>query len=299
MMTTAVALTDVKPTIKLKNVLFATDFSEASTSALPHAAAIAKEFGGRVFVCHILTSTPLAIGSPGAAPYLYEAEMETARRELAELLRSPWLDSVNPQPIMLSGIFSDQLQHAIHSNDIDLVVAGTHGRTGFRKLLLGSGAEEICRVSSCPVLTIGPDISGDSWINFRIILYPTDFSRESMQALPYANALAEHYGAKLIFLHVVPSERASNAESALAEELRERVKQLIQEKLETGKAEFLIETGNAAKAILKVAGEYNADLIAMGIRNTFAPGVQLGSSTAYGVMSGARCPVLTYRSARH
>lgn len=296
-MKTAVALSEKKSAIKLKNVLFTTDFSEASTNALPHAAALAKEFGGRVFVCHIVTPTALAIGAPEAAPYLYQAEMETAKQELERLLLSPWLESANTKPVMGSGIFGDELQNAINANDVDLVVSGTHGRTGFRRLLLGSTAEEICRVSSRPVLTIGPGIPGRSKIDFKTILYPTDLSDESLHALPYATAIAEKYGAKLIFLHVLPRELAGNPDSVQLEEpLRDRMKELVENGLGTVKAEFLIETGETVDTILNVAGKQNADLIAMGIRNAFAPGVQLRSSVAYRVISAAHCPVLTYRS---
>lgn len=296
-MKTAVAMSEKKSAIRLKNVLFTTDFSEVSTNALPHAAALAKEFGGRVFVCHILTPTALAVGAPEAAPYLYQAEMETAKQELARLLLSPWLDSVDPKPVMLSGIFGDELKNAINANDVDLVVASTHGRTGFRRLLLGSAVEEICRVSSRPVLTIGPDTPGRSKIDFKTILYPTDLSEESLQAVPYATAIAEKYGAKLIFLHVLPSELAENPDSAQLEEpLRDRMKELVENGLDTIKPEFLIEPGETVETILNVAQKENADLIAMGIRNAFAPGVQLRSSVAYRVISAAHCPVLTYRS---
>lgn len=296
-MKSAVALSENKFAIKLKNVLFTTDFSEASTNALPHAAALAEKFGGRVFVCHILTPTALAIGAPEAAPYLYQAEMKTAKQELERLLLSPWLDSVDHKSVMLSGIFGDELKNAINANDVHLVVAGTHGRTGFRRLLLGSGAEEICRVSSRPVLTIGPDSPGRSKIDFKTILYLTDLSQESLQALPYATAIAEKYAAKLIFLHVLPGEFAKNPDSAQLEEpLRDRMRELTENGMGTGRAEFLIEAGETVESILNVARKVNADLIAMGIRNAFAPGVQLHSSIAYRVISAAHCPVLTYRA---
>jgi nucleotide-binding universal stress UspA family protein len=296
-MKTAIAIAEKNSAIKFKNVLFTTDFSEASTNALPYAAALAREFGGRVFVCYIVTPAALAIGAPEAAPYLYQAEMETAKKELAELVRSPWLDSVDPKPVMLSGIFGDELKNAIKANDVDLVVAGTHGRTGFRRLVLGSGAEEICRVSSRPVLTIGPDTPGCSNIDFKTILYPTDLSDESLQALPYATAIAQKYGSRLLFLHVLPRELGQNPDSPQLEEpLRRRMKQLVENSLGTIKTEFLIETGETVEMILTVAREQSADLIAMGIRNAFAPGVQLRSSISYQLLSAAHCPVLTYRS---
>ena len=296
-MSTAVKWPEPKPAIQLKNVLFATDFSQASTSALPYAASIAKDFGGRVFVCHIVTPTALAIGAPEAAPYLYQAEMEGARRGLAEVVRAPELDGADTEALMLSGLFGDQVREAVNNHDIDLVVAGTHGHSGMRRLLLGSAVEEICRVSPSPVLTVGPDTALWSKAGFKTILYPTDLSAESIQALPYARSVAERYGAKVIFLHVVPSELATNPQTVKLEEpLRERTKQLVEEKLGTVDTEFMIEAGEPVETILNVARQRNADLIAMGVRNTFAPGVQLRSSIAYRVITGAHCPVLTYRS---
>lgn len=296
-METAAIVSEPKTAVRLENVLFATDFSQASASALPYAANIAKDFGGRLWVCHIVKPTALAIGAPEAAPFLYQAEMETAKQGLAEVMQAPELEGARPKAIMLSGIFGDQLRNAINGNDIDLVVAGTHGHTGMRRLLLGSAVEEICRVSPRPVLTVGPDIGACSNSGFKTILYPSDLSSESTQALPYANGFAERYGAKVIFLHVVPSELATNPDAVQLEKpLRERARQMVEEKLGTFEKEFMIEPGEAVETILRVARERHADLIAMGIRNAFVPGVQLRSSIAYRVITGAHCPVLTYRS---
>src|SRR5438309_6345392 len=70
------------PVASLKNILFATDFSEASMKAFPYAASLARKFGASVFACHIITPTSLATAAPQSAPYFYEAEYEAATKEL-------------------------------------------------------------------------------------------------------------------------------------------------------------------------------------------------------------------------
>ena len=98
------------------------------------------------------------------------------------------------------------------NNHIDLVVAGTHGRTGLRRLLLGSAVEGICRVATCPVLTVGPDHPA-SRIKLDNILVPTDLSEESMRSLPFVLRIAGAYGAKVTVLHVLPEETAGNPDT--------------------------------------------------------------------------------------
>src|SRR5207244_7706673 len=81
----------------------------------------------------------------------------------------------------------------------------TRGRHGLKKLVLGSGAEQIFRQADCPVLTVGPNVevpAGDA-AAFRHIVFATDFSAGSLHALPYALSLAEENEATLTFLHVM------------------------------------------------------------------------------------------------
>jgi nucleotide-binding universal stress UspA family protein len=100
------------------------------------------------------TSTALANAAPQSAPYFYEAEYEAATKELDNILHSPKLEGIKTKVLLSSGILGDALLDEINRNHIDLVVAGTHGRTGLRRMLLGSAVEGICRVATCPVLTV-------------------------------------------------------------------------------------------------------------------------------------------------
>jgi nucleotide-binding universal stress UspA family protein len=170
------------PVATLKNILFATDFSEASMKAFPYAASLAKKFGASVFACHIITPTSLATAAPQSAPYFYEAEYEAATKELDNIVHSPELEGIKTKALLSSGILGDALQEEIKQNHIDLIVAGTHGRTGLRRFLLGYAVEGICRVATCPVLTVGPD-QPNSRIKLDNILVPTEpFRRKHARA---------------------------------------------------------------------------------------------------------------------
>ena len=283
------------PVVGLKNILFATDFSEPSMKAFPYVAALAKKFGASVFACHVITPTSLVTAAPQAAPMLYEAEYNAASKEIENIVGSPQLNGLKTKALVSSGMLGDALLDAIKNNNVDLVVAGTHGRTGLRRFLIGSAAEEICRVVTCPVVTIGPDCPTAA-INIKRILVPTDLSDESMRALPFVVKLATAYGASVTVLHVLPEETSGNPDAIkLSEPIFTNMVHTFEPQLAPLKADFLIESGAVAETVLKVAREKDADVIAMGIRNEFLPGLHLRSTVAYRIITAAHCPVVTCR----
>jgi nucleotide-binding universal stress UspA family protein len=263
--------------------------------AFPYAASLAKKFGASVFACHIITPTSLATAAPQSAPYFYEAEYEAATKELDNILHSPQLEGIKTKALLSSGILGDALQDEISQNHIDLIVAGTHGRTGLRRLLLGSAVEGICRVATCPVLTVGPD-QPSSRIKLDNILVPTDLSEESMRALPFVVRLDGAYGAKVTVLHVLPEETASNPDTQkLSEPVCRNMIDIFEPRLAPVKAEYIIESGETVGTILKVAQDKNADMIVLGVRDAFLPGVHVRTSVAYRIMAASHCPVVSCR----
>ena len=292
----SIATVTDRNSVRFDNLLFATDFSESSLTALPFVQALARKLGSSVFVCHIITPTPLAVGAPEAAPYLYQAERDNAEKEMAALVASAELRDLKTTSLMPSGILAEEIETAIRDNKIDLVIAGTHGRTGMRRLLLGSAAEEICRVAACPVLTVGPGLSFSENIDLKHIVLPSDLSEESMRSLPYVAQLARAYDSAVTVLHVMPEDAATNPDAkVLSEPVRRQMVHLFEPHLAGLKTEYVIEFGDAVETVLTHARRTKADLIGMGIRSAFLPGFQLHSSFAYRVISGAHCPVLTCR----
>lgn len=284
------------PAVHLRNILFATDFSEYSRQALPYVTNLARMFGSNIYLCHVVTASQLMIAAPEAAPFLYEAQRKRSAEELAEMARLPALEGLKTRVVLASGILEDELIKTINENQIDLIVVGTHGRTGIRRLILGSFAEQICRIAPCPVLTVGPDIVLKEQGRFRKILVPTDFSDESTEILPYVLEMAREYKASITFLHVIPLDAGANINARLlAEDARRTLRKAFGKECGEHRPEFLIEFGHPAQAILRAAAENKIDLIAMGIRHAFAPGIHLRSGVAYQVMAAANCPVLTCR----
>lgn len=284
------------PATKLRTILFTTDFSEESMHAVPCVAGIAAKLGSSVYLCHIVTPNPLIISAPEVAPSLYEDMKEQAAAQLTALAHSAELGSFSPKTVVKSGTFEDELCDIIRENKIDLVVAGTHGRTGVRKLLLGSVVEEICRVATCPVLTVGPGLAPRGAITFSRIVVLTDLSDDSKKILPYLRHIADEYKAETTVLHVMPEELVTNPDAEkLAEPIRRTMMHMFETELPGFKLEFQIGFGETVETVLRTARAKKANLIAMGIHNAFLPGVQLRSSVAYRIMAGAHCPVLTSR----
>jgi nucleotide-binding universal stress UspA family protein len=186
----------------------------------------------------------------------------------------------------------------IRKHEIDLVVTGSRGRQGLRRLVLGSSAEKIYRRATCPVLTVGPNarpLAGE-W-KLKQIIFPTDGSETSLKALPYALSLAEENEATLIFLQLMPLAPAEYRESDEAS-VREALRPLVPADAEAWcTPEFVVRFEFPAEGILRLATEREADLIVMGVRKvseTAVPG-HLPWPIASHVVSEASCPVLTVR----
>jgi len=294
-MVTLPVYASLKSETLLKNILFATDFSEASMKAFPYAVALAKKFGATVYACHTIIPSSLAAAAPQVAPELYEAERSASEDELKNILRSPLLEGIKTESHLSSGLLGDCIAEEIKNKNVDLVIAGTHGRTGWRRLLLGSAVEVICRTATCPVLTVGPGLP-PAPISFKRILLPTDLSDESMSCLPTVAKLAAAFEASVTVLHVLPEEIASNPDiKKLSEPILRIMTGTFKPQLDSIHTEFAIESGDTAETILKVARDSKADLIALGIKNAFLPNLNLRTSVAYRVMAMSPCPVLTCR----
>jgi nucleotide-binding universal stress UspA family protein len=136
------ASTNVDTRIPLNNILFLTDFSEPSRLALPFAAAIARAFGCKVHVLHILIPQLHRIHEFAAEEVL--AEEECAQKDMRQLA-GDLADVPHERLIEREVAVWPAVERVVKSRGIDLIVLGTHGRSGISRLLLGSVAEEIFR----------------------------------------------------------------------------------------------------------------------------------------------------------
>jgi len=284
--------------LTLKHILFTTDFTSVSENAMPYALAMARLYGSKIFVTHAVgPEPPLAIPLE-PVPVEMDPHWQDARRNLAQVLETGAIRTTVREGILEQGNLREVIEDIIQRHTIDLVVLGSHGRHGLKKLVLGSSAEEIFRTASCPVMTVGPRASSNETksANFRQILFATDFSQGSLNALPYALSLAEENQAELTLLHFIPMVPSLHQDMVRAEG-ENRLRALIPPDAEDWcKPHCVVAFEFPAEGILALAAERNADLIVMGVRARGArSSAHLPWAIAYEVVCHAPCPVLTVR----
>lgn len=307
--TRAFAPKQANPTLSVKHVLLATDFSSNSRAALPYATAICRHFGSTLHVAHVFSETSLLLMSEGVdlagMGTLYQDAQADATNHLQEVV-APLKDIPHRIHVRHGNVW-ENLAGIVEESEIDLIVVGTHGRTGLGKILLGSVAEDILRHAPCPVLTIGPnvcapadlpvsDVTGCSiapveW-KPRHILYAANF----MSAAPpvVTIAMAKEFEARLTILHVIENSTKSPANPS-ADQVRQLQAVVPKAVMLPHEPEVAMEFGRAWQRIVKTAAERRVDLIVLGAHCADHT-THLPWSTVHQVVAHAICPVLTVRS---
>ncbi len=289
-----------KQRVGFENILFATDFLPAANAAMPYAVGLAKSFEANLYAMHV--TEPIDYALPPEMWVGMQTAVETEKKHLREELRRNFSEGTL-RIIEAEGDVATELATAIEKYEIDLIVLGTRGRTGFEKVLLGSKAEEILRRAPCPVLTVGPDVPATLGTRGKIasILYATHFGHASAKAARIAVSLAEEYQGKLTALTVLsPDRNDKQGVLEIAEACEEELRGLVPEDAELWcTPHFMVEYGNQpADKILYRAHEVGADLIVLGAHKPEGlPGAatHLPTATVHQVIARANCPVLTVR----
>ena len=286
--------------ISLTRIMVLTDFSEVSDVALQYAMALARRYDAIVYLTHILSPDTYALAEPGLAELTYRRMREAAEQGFHDILTSGKLRGVPHETLLYEGALWPTVERLIQEREIDLVVSGTHGRGEFKKVVLGSVAEEVFRQAGCPVLTVGPQARkrAPHELDLHDILFATDFGPGAARAAQYAFSLAQEHGARLTVLHVVEEAVAYTREGQ--EQLRklhvDGMKQFMPAETENWcKVDFRVAFGAPVEEILNEAHDTGADLILMGAKARKALAGHRPLSIAYNVVTKAKCPVLTVR----
>ena len=300
--------------IGFKRILCPIDFSESSIRSLAYAGALANWYDAQLTVLHVVPTfdpvqLPGDLGQPVHVvnPVPREQVMDELRRTLERTTLS-----VAPTLVAESGHVATTLVDRALSISADLIVIGTHGRRGFKRLLLGSVTEAVLHEAPCPVLTVPPraGAAASDTVTFKRILCPTDFSPSSLQALGFALALARQADGRLTVIHVLEwlaeeEPRMSihfnilEYRRSLEADARERLRTLLAEESQTwAEIDTILAFGRAYREILRAAETNDADLIVMGAQGRGGIDLALFGSSTQQVVRGAACPVLTVRSVR-
>lgn len=281
--------------IGFHRVLAAIDFSPSSIKALNHAIEIARIYGAKFYLAHVVSS----IGYVMVGADAVVAAMDSAAQELRELeqrlSRTGALTGLSHEMLVCRGDIWQQLGQVVKEQGIDLIVLGTQGKTGLRKLALGSVAESVFQHALCPVLTVGPCAPAAPPLHGELnhILYATDLSPESAKAAAYAVSLAREHGAELTIVHVLEKGEAGRG----AEDTREfaaRLQRQVPGDL-PHKWWYEQQFGLVDQTILTLARERHVGLIVLGLHSR-RPFIHPHSWLhAYKIVSEACCTVLTIR----
>lgn len=282
--------------ISFKNILFLTDFSDASRAALVYALAFARHHNAKLFPAHVYNAVPVAYPEGGGV-YNFSPETKQANLEkLDDLVRR---NCNSFEPLVTDGMMEYAVQHWIDEHGIDLVVIGTHGRRGVQRFLLGSAAEAIFRTATCPVLTVGPHVAIKPYDESRIdkILFATDLTRESEYAVSYALSFAHERRAHVTFLHVIPDDVRQYLDHArIVAFCHQELKKLVPEDAQLWcEPEFRVEAGDPAEQIINFAEREFPDLVVLGLPRDKDFSTHFQTGVTYKVVTSAPCPVLTVR----
>jgi nucleotide-binding universal stress UspA family protein len=298
--------------IKLTRILCPVDFSDFSSHALDHALGIALWYGASVTALYVLPPVGSLIpsGDPGLYPgFVFTPEDLQQLKTQLETFVAERHGGVPTESVVLEGSVSGLIAQTARELPADLLVMGTHGRSGFDRLVLGSVTEKMLRKAPCPLLTVPRRASGAVArpTLFRRILCGVDFSTASFRALRYAESLAEESDAHLRIIHVLepasmfepvvmggPGAPALNPNAVAA--AREHLRGLISKEARVySHVTETVTVGKAYREILREATEDRAELIVIGAHGGWAGPGAFGSTTNH-VVRDATCPVLSVRA---
>ena len=143
--------------MEINRILFATDFSEGSSNALPYAVDMAKQYGAKLFFIHVIYDVSKTAGwyvPHVSIDEMYKDMEKSARAELEKSFIEEMKGLKDVEYIILKGTPHEEITRFVEENKIDLIVLGTHGRKGIDRMLFGSTAEQVVRYAPCPVLSV-------------------------------------------------------------------------------------------------------------------------------------------------
>jgi nucleotide-binding universal stress UspA family protein len=294
--------------IQIRHILCPVDLSAFSERALVHAGVLARWYEAELVAVHVIPHLPTIYGLPGLVAIPSVApDAEAVRAEVERFVRTA-LAPLAVEIVVRTGAPAQQILMQAAEARADLLVMGTHGRSGFERLMLGSVTEKVLREAACPVLTVprGAEAHQETAL-FKRILCGVDFSKASELAATHALSLAQEANGSLTLLYVAepaPEEalfrherlRASERQQRVFAEARSRLEKLVPEEARDWcEVDLRLACGKAHREILRIATEEHADLVVLGMHGHDVFDEMVFGSTTQHVARRAPCPLLTVR----
>lgn len=272
----------------MKRILVPTDFSVQAENALKVAAQMARKNGASIYIEHSLDMpNHLALGGNKTAKPEAIYFIRLAEKNFKTLLKKEYLSDLEIHEAIGHGEIYDDVQLAVKEKQIDLIVMGSHGTSGFKEMFIGSNAEKVVRTSNIPVLVIK-----NNHENFEIhdFVFATDFSEECRKPFAAAQKFAKDVGAKIHLLYV--NTPAGFMTSDETQKLMENfVKGMDAEN-------YTLNTYNdtsVEKGVLGFAKANNVQLIGMSTHGRKGIAHFFNGSISEDLVNHANMPVITFK----
>ena len=294
--------------VEFKRILCTTDLSDFSNTALYYGAALARVYAAEVHLCHVIDLPMVSVHGEAFTypPDYMKSLQESGRRQLEELM-APL--SVNWEPHVETGAIASAIARLTGAIGADLVITATHGRSGLKRLLLGSVTEQLIRTVHCPFLIVTPPekkITPDTIERFAVkrILVGCDFSKDSTRAVDYGFSLAQEFQSALHLVHIIepfaykdalmPDPMTADVQTDLNAHLNSKLEKLVPNEARNW-CDVTTDclAGKPFEELIKYAVLHAADLIILGIRGRGLVETLFLGSTTDRVIRRATCPVLT------
>ncbi len=298
--------------MNIRKILFPTDFSGPSNRALDHALVLAHRFNASLVMLHVEVPYATDPNNPRFEFPKLEELFDAIHEQVDKRLGDPELPVVSgdieiKHEVKRAVSAAPEILSFAEDNEIDMIVMGTHGRTGLGHFLLGSTAERVVHGAKIPVLTIhhGEDVLLGHQGKYETILVPIDFSEASRDALKAGAELADKFSSKLLVLHVVePVLSPQNlfagdlSPVVIDSELSLRSQEAFEEfaaGLVPKETEIHLRSGISHKEIIAEAKEQKTDLVVMADQGWSAVERWLLGGTTEKVIRRSPVPVLTVK----
>ncbi len=277
----------------MKKILVPTDFSEQATFALEVAAHIAKKSDSMLTMLHVVeepsgSSIKITGEVKGQSQEhkLYMTKLVHSTRErLEKLAEASYMKGVRAETVMRLGNPYHGIRSIVTEEDVDLVVMGTKGISGFREMLIGSNTEKVVRYAKCPVLTVH---ARPESFDYKNIVYATDMNDAEKGFVETVKETQKMYDAKI---HLVRINTPNNFVKD-----KETLKKLRYFANKHGLENFTVNVFNDTseeEGIITFAADIKADLIAMATHGRTGFAQLFTGSIAEDVVNYAKRPVLT------
>jgi len=293
----------------LERILCATDFSDVSRTVVPYGIEMAKKLSAKLYICHIIDLPAISVyGESVFDPISHQQYfIDFARKEMENLVSGK---DVEWEPLIAIGQTPDEIARLVAEKAVDMVVTSTHGRSGLKRLFLGSVTERLMRMLPCPLLVLRSEGAADgaelsTRFPFKNILVAYDFSKDSEQAFSTSLSIAQEFESNLHIVHVVeptaykeflkfPGAPGDPLPKDIHDSLKENLLELVpKEAFNWCEIQAQILVGKPYAELVAYAAEKGIDLIALGVRGYGKVEELLVGSTTDRVIRRAPCPVLS------